>query len=114
LAEAMLDVAVTAAREAHGISKPQACSIVGADRSAMRYRHRRGSGWTNSSGTPTDGQKFRILVVVAVQPTCLSDVSATRHRHSRVKSSACANAAGPPGRRVPAAASEQRLVLAFR
>jgi hypothetical protein len=64
LAEAMLDVAVTAAREAHGISKPQACSIVGADRSAMRYRHRRGSGWTNSSGTPTDGQKFRILVVV--------------------------------------------------
>jgi hypothetical protein len=55
---------VTAARKAHGISKPQACSIVGADRSAMRYRHRRGSGWTNSSGTPTDGQKFRILVVV--------------------------------------------------
>jgi putative transposase len=33
---------VTAAREAHGISERRACSIIGADRSAMRYRHRRG------------------------------------------------------------------------
>jgi putative transposase len=33
--------AVTAAREAHGISERRACSIIGADRSAMRYRHRR-------------------------------------------------------------------------
>jgi putative transposase len=32
---------VTAAREAHGVSERRACSIVGADRSAMRYRHRR-------------------------------------------------------------------------
>jgi putative transposase len=32
---------VTAAREAHGISERRACSIIGADRSAMRYRHRR-------------------------------------------------------------------------
>jgi putative transposase len=29
------------AREAHGISERRACSIIGADRSAMRYRHRR-------------------------------------------------------------------------
>jgi hypothetical protein len=34
-------VAVTAARDAHGISERRACSIIGADRSAMRYRHRR-------------------------------------------------------------------------
>jgi hypothetical protein len=33
--------AVTAAREAHGISERRACSIIGADRTAMRYRHRR-------------------------------------------------------------------------
>ena len=33
--------AVTAAREAHGISERRACSIIGADRSAMRYRQRR-------------------------------------------------------------------------
>jgi putative transposase len=33
--------AVTAAREAHGISERRACSIIGADRSAIRYRHRR-------------------------------------------------------------------------
>jgi len=33
--------AVTAAREAHGISERRACSIIGADRSAVRYRHRR-------------------------------------------------------------------------
>jgi putative transposase len=32
---------VTAAREAHGISERRACSIIGADRSAIRYRHRR-------------------------------------------------------------------------
>jgi putative transposase len=34
--------AVSAAREAHGISERRACSIIGADRSAMRYQHRRG------------------------------------------------------------------------
>ena len=34
--------AVNAAREAHGISERRACSILGTDRSAMRYRHRRG------------------------------------------------------------------------
>ena len=33
---------MTAARAAHGISERRACSIIGADRSAMRYRHRRG------------------------------------------------------------------------
>ncbi len=33
--------AVMAAREAHDISERQACSIIGADRNAMRYRHRR-------------------------------------------------------------------------
>jgi hypothetical protein len=33
--------AVTAVREAHGISERRACSIVGADRSTIRYRHRR-------------------------------------------------------------------------
>ena len=33
--------AVTAAREAHGISERRAGSIIGADRSATRYRHRR-------------------------------------------------------------------------
>jgi putative transposase len=33
--------AVTAAREAQGISERRACSIIGADRSALRYRHRR-------------------------------------------------------------------------
>ena len=33
---------MTAAREAHGISERRACSILGTDRSAMRYRHRRG------------------------------------------------------------------------
>ena len=33
--------AVSAAREAHGISERRACSIIGADRSAIRYRHRR-------------------------------------------------------------------------
>jgi putative transposase len=33
---------VTAARAAHGISERRACSIIGADRSAVRYRHRRG------------------------------------------------------------------------
>jgi putative transposase len=32
---------VTAAREAHAISERRACSIIGADRSAVRYRHRR-------------------------------------------------------------------------
>jgi putative transposase len=32
---------VTAAREAHGISERRACSIIGADRSTMCYRHRR-------------------------------------------------------------------------
>jgi putative transposase len=32
---------VTAAREGHGISERRACSIIGTDRSAMRYRHRR-------------------------------------------------------------------------
>jgi putative transposase len=34
--------AVTAAREAHGTSERRACSIIGADRSTIRYRHRRG------------------------------------------------------------------------
>ena len=34
--------AVSAVREAHGISERRACSILGTDRSAMRYRHRRG------------------------------------------------------------------------
>lgn len=34
--------AVSAAREVHGISERRACSILGTDRSAMRYRHRRG------------------------------------------------------------------------
>lgn len=38
--------AVTAAREAHGISERRACWIIGADRSAMRYRHRRGDDAT--------------------------------------------------------------------
>jgi putative transposase len=33
--------AVTHAREAHGISERRACLILGADRSAVRYRHRR-------------------------------------------------------------------------
>jgi putative transposase len=33
--------AVTVARDAHGISERRACSILGADRSAVRYRHRR-------------------------------------------------------------------------
>ena len=33
--------AITVAREAHGISERRACSIIGADRSVMRYRHRR-------------------------------------------------------------------------
>jgi putative transposase len=32
---------VTAAREAHKISERRACAIIGADRSAMRYRHGR-------------------------------------------------------------------------
>jgi len=32
---------VTAVREAHGISERRACSIIGADRSAVRYRHQR-------------------------------------------------------------------------
>ena len=32
---------MTAAREAHGISERRACSILGADRSSMRYRHQR-------------------------------------------------------------------------
>jgi putative transposase len=32
---------VTAARETHGISERRACSIIGADRSVIRYRHRR-------------------------------------------------------------------------
>ena len=32
---------MTVVREAHGISERRACSIIGADRSAMRYRHRR-------------------------------------------------------------------------
>ena len=32
---------MTAAREAHGISERRACLILGADRSSMRYRHRR-------------------------------------------------------------------------
>src|SRR5207248_10622381 len=30
----------TAAREAQGISERRACSVIGADRSAVRYRHR--------------------------------------------------------------------------
>lgn len=33
--------AVTAAREAHGISERRACSTIGVDRSVVRYRHRR-------------------------------------------------------------------------
>src|SRR4051794_32320542 len=33
--------AVTHAREAHGISERRACSIIDADRSVIRYRHRR-------------------------------------------------------------------------
>ena len=33
--------AVTHARDAHGISERRACSILGADRSAIRYHHRR-------------------------------------------------------------------------
>ena len=33
--------AVNLAREAHDVSERRACSIIGADRSAMRYRHRR-------------------------------------------------------------------------
>ena len=33
---------MSAARVAHGISERRACSILGTDRSAMRYRHRRG------------------------------------------------------------------------
>jgi len=33
--------AVTHARGAHGISERRACSILGGDRSAIRYRHRR-------------------------------------------------------------------------
>jgi putative transposase len=32
---------VTVAREAHGISERRACSILGADRGSVRYRHRR-------------------------------------------------------------------------
>jgi putative transposase len=32
---------VTVACDAHGVSERRACSIVGADRSAVRYRHRR-------------------------------------------------------------------------
>jgi putative transposase len=32
---------VTAARETHGISERRACSVIGADRTSMRYRHRR-------------------------------------------------------------------------
>ena len=32
---------MTAAREAHGISERRACSIIGVDRGAIRYRHRR-------------------------------------------------------------------------
>ena len=32
---------MTAARETHGISERRACSVIGADRTAMRYRHRR-------------------------------------------------------------------------
>ena len=32
---------MTAVREAHGISERRACSIIGADRSAVRYRHQR-------------------------------------------------------------------------
>ena len=32
--------AIAAAREAHGISERRACSIIGADRSSVRYRHR--------------------------------------------------------------------------
>ena len=35
--------AVTAACEVHGISERRACSILGANRSAMRYRRRRGN-----------------------------------------------------------------------
>jgi putative transposase len=34
-------VAVSLAREAHDVSERRACSIIGVDRSAMRYRHRR-------------------------------------------------------------------------
>jgi putative transposase len=34
-------VAVSLAREAHDVSERRACSIIGADRNAMRYRHRR-------------------------------------------------------------------------
>ena len=32
---------MSAAREAHGISERRACSILGVDRSATRYHHRR-------------------------------------------------------------------------
>ena len=32
---------MTAVREAHGISERRACSIIGANRSAVRYRHQR-------------------------------------------------------------------------
>ncbi len=32
---------MTAARETHGISERRACSVIGADRTSMRYRHRR-------------------------------------------------------------------------
>src|SRR5262249_37713309 len=38
--------AVAHVREAHGISERRACSILGADRSAMRYRHRRSDDTT--------------------------------------------------------------------
>jgi HTH-like domain len=34
---------VSLAREAHDISERRACSIIGADRSTMRYRQRRGN-----------------------------------------------------------------------
>jgi putative transposase len=37
---------VTAAREGHGISERRACSILGVDRSAVRYAHRRGDDAT--------------------------------------------------------------------
>jgi len=38
--------AVSLAREAHDFSERRACSIISADRSAVRYRHRRGDDAT--------------------------------------------------------------------
>jgi hypothetical protein len=54
-------VAVTAARDAHGISERRACLIIGADRSAMRYRHRRAdetATWTRLKELATERRRF--------------------------------------------------------